>query len=63
MLLYLLPMSKEKYVFKAQWRATAVTFWVEARNEVEAQKKAECAVTRMQGGSACMSLELLGIKD
>lgn len=52
----------QHYLFKAQWRGTALSFWVEARDEEAAQKKAERQVMRMLGGSSCMDLHLLEVK-
>lgn len=48
-----------RYVYKASWRATALKFWVEARDEEHAYKKAARLVTRMEGGMCCLDLELL----
>lgn len=50
---------KHTYLFKAAWRATAITFHVQANSTTAAYKKAEAQVKRMQGGSSVMDLILL----
>lgn len=55
-------MSKHRWFFKASWRATAITFWVNAPNEDEAFLKAFRKVQRMLGGMHCMELVLVKVE-
>jgi len=48
-----------EWLFKASWRATALTFKVGAANLKQAQKRAEGQVLRMLGGSSCMEINLI----
>jgi hypothetical protein len=46
------------YVFKAQWRGTALHLRVEANDLEHAYRKAERDVLRMEGGNRCESVTL-----
>lgn len=48
-----------EWLFKAVWRATALTFKVEAKNEKHAWKRAQTQVLRMQGARACEDIVLI----
>jgi hypothetical protein len=50
------------YVMKAMWHSTAKLFRVTAKDEDEAQVKAERAVLRMEGGIRCLEVKLMGKK-
>jgi hypothetical protein len=45
------------YIFKCQWRATALRLRIEADDLEYAYKKAENMVRRMFGGAMCLSVE------
>ena len=51
-----------RYLFKGIWRATSILFWVEAKNEAHAVKKAERTVKRMEGGMYCEDLIMLRVE-
>lgn len=55
--------KRKRYLFKAEWRGTALRFWVEARNEAEAEEKAAKKVMKMEGGMSCMGLRLIGEEE
>lgn len=48
-----------EWVFKAEWRSTAIKFKVEAQNEAQAIKRAEGTVLRMEGGKDCLSVTII----
>ena len=48
-----------RYLFKGVWRATALKFWVEAKDEDHARRRAEREVLQMIGGAWCLDLQLL----
>ena len=51
--------THKRYLFKAAWRATALKFWVEAKDEAQAIRRAEREVLQMIGGAWCLDLQLL----
>lgn len=52
-------MNNYTFLFKASWRATALSFHVLAPNEDVAQRKAEGKVLRMEGGVHCLEVKLV----
>ena len=52
-------LKPKRYLFKAAWRATALKFWVEAKDEAHAIRKAEQEVLHMIGGIWCLDIQLL----
>lgn len=51
-----------RYLFKAQWRGTALRFYIDADDIEYAYKKAERAVMKMLGGSMCLSIDCVKIE-
>lgn len=54
-----IPTKKRKFLVKAQWRATAMHFTVEAKNELQAWHRAWGQVSRMLGGDSCERVTLV----
>ena len=51
--------TKNRYLCKASWPATALRFWVDAIDEADAMRKAERMVRGMEGYLTCTSIELV----
>jgi hypothetical protein len=49
---------KHEWVAKAEWRATALRFKIEAHNEKQAWHRAWGKVSRMEGGAECLKVIL-----
>ena len=56
-------LKPKRYLFKAAWRATALKFWVDAKDEAQAIRRAEREVLRMEGGAWCIDLILLNVME
>lgn len=55
-----LPKKYPTFLVKASWRATAIKFYVVAKNEDDAWNKASRMVKRMFGGLSCEEIKVLG---
>lgn len=48
----------KRFLAKGSWRGTALRFYVTAKNEADALRKAENQVKRMQGCLTCMDVKI-----
>lgn len=53
------PPTPRHWLARAEWRGTALRFYVTARNESDALRKAENQVKRMQGCLTCMGVRIV----
>lgn len=54
--------KQNKYLYKASWGGTSLSFWIDAHNEAQAEKRAKRYVFLMEGGPTCLDLELKEIR-
>jgi len=48
-----------RYLYKASWRGTSFSFWIDAPNGEVAQKRAERQVAKMEGRYTLLDLDLI----
>lgn len=53
------PSYPHEWLFKAEWRSTAIKFKVGAVRLKQAIKRAEGLVSKMEGGADCLEIKLV----